>query len=189
MQAHNRAMHHLRRRLAWNKGLTKKTDVRIAKSVEKISAGVKKAIKEGRCTGKASTPEKEVLRRQRMSTAALNRTTPSVSKRTEPYVQVDGTIVMLDSSYERKLAKIFDSHGIRWIRPKPLDWYSVDGKRHHYFPDFYLVDYDLYLDPKNEYCFKVQAEKIKYVLAHYKNCVFLHSDELTVEKIFELLEC
>ena len=107
MQAHNRAMHHLRRRLAWNKGLTKKTDVRIAKSVEKISAGVKKAVKEGRCIGKASTPEKEVLRRQRMSTAALNRTTPSVSKRTEPYVQVDGTIVMLDSSYERKLAKIF----------------------------------------------------------------------------------
>ena len=90
-----------------------------------------------------------------MSKAALNRKTPSVSKRTEPYVCKDGTIVNLDSSYERKLAKLFDDNNIRWIRPKPLDWYSTDGIKHHYFPDFYLVDYDVYLDPKNEYCFKV----------------------------------
>lgn len=158
---------------AWNHGLTKETCTSIANAVSKISLGVRKAIAEGRCTGRGSTPEKEVLRRQRMSIAALNRTAPSVCKRTEPYTKKDGTIVNLDSSYERTVAKILDEHNINWIRPKPLDWYSKDGVKHHYFPDFYLTKYDVYLDPKNDYCFKVQAEKILYIKEHYSNCIFM----------------
>lgn len=173
---------------AWNKGLTKETCLDIAKSCSKISASVKLAIAEGRCTGKGATPEKEALRKKRMSIAALNRTTPSVCKRTEPYIKKDGTIVNLDSSYERTIAKILDEHNIDWIRPKPLDWYSKDGVKHHYFPDFYLAQYDVYLDPKNDYCFKVQAEKILYVKEHYANCIFMTKDQLTWEYIKKILE-
>ena len=173
---------------SWNHGLTKETCPSIANAAPKISAGVRKAVAGGCCIGRGATPEKEALRRQRMSVAALNRTTPSVCKRTEPYTRKDGTVVNLDSSYERTIAKILDEHEIDWIRPKPLDWYSKDGVKHHYFPDFYLTKYDIYLDPKNDYCFKVQAEKISYVKEHYANCIFMTKDQLTWEYLEKILE-
>ena len=150
---------------------------------EKIRQSIIIAVKEGRCTGHAKTTEKEELRKKRISEAALKRTTPRSTKRTEPYNCKDGDIVNLDSSYERIVAKILDDNNIKWIRPKPLVWYSDDCKKHHYFPDFYLVDFDVYLDPKNDYCFKVQAEKIKCVQKQYNNVKFLRKTDLTIEFI------
>ena len=173
---------------AWNKGLTKETCKSIANACQKISDGVKRAIAEGKCNGRAKTPEAELLRRKRMSIAALNRTTPSVCKKTEPYVCIDGSIVKLDSSYERTVAKLLDEHHVKWNRPKPLVWFDKKNIQHHYFPDFYLVDYDVYLDPKNDYCFKVQKEKIDYIIAHYSNCFFLNKNQLTWEFINSILE-
>jgi DNA-binding Lrp family transcriptional regulator len=66
--------------------------------------------------------------------------------------------VCLQSSYEKRTADVLNELGIRWIRPKYLKY--GDKK---YFPDFYLVDKDLYLDPKNDYLAKIDAEKIKKV--------------------------
>lgn len=40
---------------------------------------------------------------------------------------MDGTIVNLDSSYERILAKILDDQKIKWIRPKPLIWVDKEN--------------------------------------------------------------
>ena len=94
----------------------------------------------------------------------------------------------MDSSYERTLAKIFDEHKIKWIRPKPLRWIDNKNVQHHYFPDFYLEDYGVYLDPKNDYCFTVQKEKIEYIKSHYSNCYFLTKDQLTWEFINKILE-
>ena len=173
---------------AWNKGLTKETCSSIAKAVPKIVKALKRAYEEGRITGHASTPEKELFRRKRMSISALNRTTPSVCKRTEPYTKKDGSIVNLDSSYERTIAKLLDEHDVDWIRPKPLDWYSHDGVKHHYFPDFYLTEHNLYLDPKNDYCFKAQAEKISYIREHYDNCIFMTKDQLTWDFLKTILD-
>lgn len=178
----------------WSKGLTKETCPSIALSAEACSKSQLERVHHlrevglGHTLGRASTPELEDLRRKRISIAALNRTTPSVSKRTEPYTMKDGNVVNLDSSYERIVAKVLDEHEIDWIRPKPLEWFSADGVKHHYFPDFYLTKYDLYLDPKNDYCFKVQAEKISYVTEHYGNCVFLRKEQLTWDFIRTLLE-
>lgn len=154
---------------------------------EKIRKSVNKAVIDGRLTGYASTPEKEALKRQRQREAALKRTTSSVCKRTEPYTCVDGSIVNLDSSYERVIAKILDEHKIKWNRPKPLIWIDKKNVQHHYFPDFYLIEYDVYLDPKNEYCFEVQKEKIDYVKEHYSNCFFLTEKQLTWKAINKII--
>jgi len=43
--------------------------------------------------------------------------------------------------------------GILWVRPKSLP-YEIDGKKRKYFPDFLLVDYGIYLDPKNDFLIK-----------------------------------
>ena len=110
-----------------------------------------------------------------------------VCKKTQPYKKKDGTIVNLDSSWEIKLAGILEDLDIRWIRPKPMEWYDKSGKLHHYFSDFFLEDYNLYLDPKNDYCFVAQAEKIEYVQTHYDNVVFMHKDQISKEFVVKLL--
>lgn len=175
---------HGKGQIAWNKGLTSKTN----DSLKKVSQKLCKKYESGEIIPVFKGKHHSDISKKKMSESALRSNHQRVCKQTLPYLCKDGTVVRLDSSYERILAKIFDDNDIKWIRPKPLDWYSKDGIKHHYFSDFYLVDYDLYIDPKNDYCFKVQAEKIQYLTEHYYNCIFLHKDELTKEKIFEILK-
>ena len=70
-----------------------------------------------------------------------------------------GVEVCLQSSYELLCSKILDNLGIRWIRPTCLKYGS---KR--YFPDFFLVDLGIYLDPKNDYLAKIDESKIQAVM-------------------------
>lgn len=72
-----------------------------------------------------------------------------------------GTI-LLESSWEEKLAKFLDTKYIDWIRPKFLRWTDKENKSRLYYPDFYLPEYDLYLDPKNPYCISKDKEKLEY---------------------------
>lgn len=169
---------------AWNKGLTKETDLRLFRASKKVIDG----YQTGRLIASRKGKHHSKETKQRLIKIALAANYQRVTKHTEDYICKDGTIVRLDSSYERKLAKIFDDNDIKWIRPKPLVWYSNNGMKHHYYSDFYLIDYDLYIDPKNEYCFKVQAEKIQYIKEHYKNCIFLHKYDLEETKILKLLD-
>lgn len=86
--------------------------------------------------------------------------------------------VMLDSSWELILAKRLDELKIKWIRPsEPLPWEDDEGISHNYFPDFYLPDYNLYLDPKNPIAKRVQKKKLDIVLTKYPNVCILESEE------------
>lgn len=85
--------------------------------------------------------------------------------------------VLLDSTWELELAKRLDDIKIKWIRPDPIKWVDDNGLEHNYFPDFYLPDYDLYLDPKNPHAVKVQKKKLEKVLTAYKNLVIIESLE------------
>ena len=69
-----------------------------------------------------------------------------------------GTQVCLQSSYERDFSLKLDAHGVRWIRPTYLRY----GDR-KYFPDFYLVDHDVYVDTKNDYLAIKDEPKIQAV--------------------------
>jgi hypothetical protein len=66
--------------------------------------------------------------------------------------------VVLQSTYELECSLLLNDLGINWIRPKYLNY---DNKK--YYADFYLPDFDLYLDPKNDYKAKQDAEKIARV--------------------------
>jgi hypothetical protein len=89
------------------------------------------------------------------------------------YTKTDGTIVNLDSSWEETLAIRLDSIGVNWVRPTPIKWIDDIGVTHNYFPDFYLVDFDVYLDPKNPYAVKAQQSKLKCLTEQIKNLVIL----------------
>lgn len=85
--------------------------------------------------------------------------------------------MLLDSTWELSLAKRLDQLNVNWTRPEPIQWIDKSGVSHNYFPDFYLEDYDLYLDPKNPQAIKFQTEKLNCLLTQYKNIVILHSIE------------
>lgn len=80
--------------------------------------------------------------------------------------------VWLESSYEYKVAKQLDENNINWIRPKGLP-YTINNKSKTYFPDFYLVDYDSYLDPKNDYLIPQDTPKINCVIEQNNVKVFI----------------
>lgn len=71
--------------------------------------------------------------------------------------------VLLESTWELKLAEFLDENKIVWIRPKHIIWIDRTKKKRYYFPDFYLKDYDLYLDPKNVYCLDRDREKMDII--------------------------
>ena len=70
--------------------------------------------------------------------------------------------IILESSWELKLAEWLDEYKIKWIRPEPIKW-VLDGKNKLYYPDFYLPDFNLYLDPKNPYCMDKDRVKMEIV--------------------------
>jgi hypothetical protein len=101
------------------------------------------------------------------------------------YTKLDGTKVILDSSWEEALAVRLDELEIVWIRPDtPISYISSDGKTRNYFPDFYLPDYNLYLDPKNPFAIRVQQDKLNIVKGIMCNLIII--DNLNDCKNFTL---
>lgn len=98
-------------------------------------------------------------------------------RHTQEYTKKNGEIVLMDSSWEIALAKRLDELNIKWQRPTPLPWIDSTGKQRNYFSDFYLPEYDIFLDPKNSAAYANQIEKIEYVLKHYPNVSILRTLE------------
>jgi hypothetical protein len=125
---------------------------------------------------------------EKIRTAALKSKHQRICKSTVNFTKKDGSTVRLDSSWEVKIAIILEKHDIEWIRPKPLLWIDSKNIERNYFSDFYLTKYDLYLDPKNDYCKIKQKEKIDYLLRNFDNIVILGKDDLNEGFILRLIK-
>lgn len=144
-------------KVGWNKGLTKLTH----SSINKASETLKKQFNEGReytgcCdpTFVGSEEHREMSRRGGGYREG--------SGRSKKFLVKDsfGKKVCLQSSYELEFSRKLDELSIRWVRPSFLRY---DNKK--YFPDFYLVDYDVYIDTKNDFLIRKDATKISAVNA------------------------
>ena len=51
-------------------------------------------------------------------------------------------------NWELKFAQYLDNHNIKWERPKKMFNYIFENENHKYLPDFYLPDYNLYIEIK-----------------------------------------
>ncbi len=56
----------------------------------------------------------------------------------------------MDSGAERKFAELLDKNNIRWIKntDKFFTYRDISGKLRKYYPDFYLPDYDYWVEIK-----------------------------------------
>ena len=77
--------------------------------------------------------------------------------------------IWMDSSWEVNIAKWLDVNNIKWIRDRKINfiWTDINGIKRRYYPDFYLPEHNLYLDPKNKYKLEKDRDKISRVI--YEN--------------------
>lgn len=122
---------------------------------------------------KHSDETKELIRKK-----ALESKHRRLVKSIRRYIKADGTEILLDSSWEEKLAIRLDYLNIKWIRPgEPIIWIDNKNRNRKYFPDFYLPEYDLFLDPKNPEATRQQSEKIAWLKENVTNIIILSSEE------------
>lgn len=138
----------------WNKGLTKDSDIRVNSYSKHLSE-----IKKGKVFYYHTVESKANL----SVWAKKNNLGGHTSKRAIRYKTKEGNEIYLQSSYEENVAKSLDDNGIKWIRPEPVNWIDGNNKEHRYYGDFYLPEYNVYLDPKNDFLIKKDEIKIKKV--------------------------
>ena len=125
-------------RRGWNKGLTKDTDERVRKTGETLSRKIADGIIKPYQLGKPLTEEiKAKLSNCREEYLKKN---PHVKW----YKVSNGkTEVDVQGGWERKVAEWLTTSGVKWIRRK-LKFHRT----RRYTPDFYLPDYDLFIEVK-----------------------------------------
>ncbi len=66
------------------------------------------------------------------------------------YNHKDGSVVLMDSTWEVAMAERLDHLKIAWERKEDmkLTYYSKTGRKRNYIPDFYLPEYDTYIEVK-----------------------------------------
>lgn len=119
-----------------------------------------------RFDGKASSKEKEALRRQRISeTMKKNPKAGGLRKGSGRgkkcwYESPIAGRVYLRSTYELEYCKYLDSHKIPWKQNTEGFEYQFEGKTHKYFPDFIiLTEQPLYIEIKG---FKRKNDEAKW---------------------------
>jgi hypothetical protein len=78
----------------------------------------------------------------------------------------NGSNVWLMSGLESEFVTILNDNNIRWSSPKYLPYTDLDGGSHIYFPDFYLDDYDIYIEVKG-YMWRNDVDKMVRVMAQH----------------------
>lgn len=189
LQDHNHEVHPIPKGSSWNKGLTKDTDERVANNAKHVSISLKEEFRSGRLTIKTCSNEFRQLQRQRAIERELG------GKHSSKRIMYNG--IELGSSYELQLAKSLDDNNIKWTKPSYFKWeHPITHKIHNYYPDFYLPEYDLYLDPKNDFLINnvnphfgiKDCEKIKIVEeTNNIKVIILNKEQLSWNEIQKLI--
>lgn len=74
-----------------------------------------------------------------------------------PRLEYNG--VILNGTWELIVAKYLDFNNIKWERPSIPFEYIWENKTHLYYPDFYLPEYDIYLEVKG---YERERDKCKW---------------------------
>lgn len=169
---------------SWNRGLTKQTDPRIAAASNAISQSM---------TGRPGHAHTEA-EKLHLSEIAKQRGLGGFNMRSKG-ITYNG--IKLDSTYELAVVQSLDQFSISWGRCGKFLYKTPDGIERTYTPDFYLPDYDIYLDPKNDFLIKninprlgyKDVDKIQWVMEQNQvKILILDKDHLTWDKIKILIE-
>lgn len=83
----------------------------------------------------------------------------------------------MDSSWESIFANYLNQNNIKWIKSKKSFKYIFENEEHSYYPDFYLEDFDLYVEIKGR---ETERDKVKYKVI--ENLIVLKQSEIEMIK-------
>lgn len=164
--AHNHEFHPIPKHQAWNKGLTKETDLRIKIGAEKVS----QSLIDGFKTGKIKTHIWTQEERDKQSKNAKKRKLGGYHRHGGKGKRGWYKGYWCDSSWELAWVIYNIEHEIKFTRCKERFEYEHDGKKHTYNPDFILENGE-YVEIKGWSCKQWQSkvnqfpkEKVLHIL-------------------------
>lgn len=125
----------------WNKGLTKNTDLRIKKLGKNISLKLKNNPFPNQ--GRGKNEEIELLRRKKISDARLKYLENNNSHCKWFEFNNGKRNIKVQGTWEKRFAEYLIKNNIQWERHKVFY-----NKSRTYTPDFYLPEYNLYVEVK-----------------------------------------
>lgn len=159
-------------RVAWNKGLTKDT----SEAVERNSSAVSRTMKQKVLDGTYKKRSMSVDERRKLSEEQSLRNRGGKSK----WFEVDGKKVQ--GTWEKFLAEKMTASNIRWDRAKTTFKYLMGGKERTYTPDFFLFDYNIFIEVKG-YWWGRDKEKMCIVKETYPSTKILIIEKDDFEKL------
>jgi len=97
--------------------------------------------------------------------------------------KLDGTIVKVQGTYEKRFAEILNYLDKDWVKPVSykdnlnLIWIDDNKKEHLYFPDFWCPNLQKFFEVKGWYSNKDKI-KMKYILSHYNNVEIIFLNDI-----------
>lgn len=153
----------------WNKNLTKETDMRVLKNGKLIlnSWNNKSYEEKEEIKDKISKVQKGQHRSPNTEFKLGNKTPigNTYFSKGEYYKSKSQGIIWMRSGWEIKYAQFLDEHNILWTYENIVFPLILNNKKTTYRPDFYLIDYDIYIDVKGKP--NANAEKIKQFILEY----------------------
>lgn len=140
----------------WSKGQTKENNLSLANASMKLKQRYKTGeIKKSGCVIWSKEKRSEHAKNTNFGGYRPN------AGRSKKYKVIDSfnNEQCLQSSYEYRFFQLLNFYDVKWLRPKHLKY---DDKK--YFADFYLPEFDIYVDTKNDYLIKLDREKIEKVI-------------------------
>jgi hypothetical protein len=138
-----------------------------------ISDETRKKLSENN-KGNKLNEEQKIRHKEAMKRAVLNNpesyTASNVSGRT-PIIEYNG--FKLKGTWELEVAKWLDRNDIKWTNKlKPFE-YEWENSTHLYFPDFYLVEFDRYIEVKG---FERERDRCKWKVV--KDLIIIKKDDI-----------
>lgn len=168
---HNKEVHNNE---IWNKGLTKKTSLSIKRRIDTFE----QHIFDGTYIPHRIKHSKETREKISKTRSIQCNEAGSGGFKDVKWIKVKnikGQEFSVRGHWEEKVALRLNDLGILWVKAKALKYFDGEINR-HYIPDFWLPDFQSYIEVKGYYS-DDNIQKMKFVLQQYQNIkiYFLYS--------------
>jgi len=129
----------------------------VAKAVKKGLLKTRSRTETARLRGKLNNRKLSEKTKLKLSQSMRKAVLEGRQKTPKPYgryctlykaVNWKGETETLQGGWENLVATYLTNKQVKWERPKQSFTYIFENKQHEYFPDFYLPDFDIYIEVK-----------------------------------------
>lgn len=143
----------------WNAGKTKVSDERLAKAGRTYKQSIEEGSYVPHRTPHSEEMKKKLSQIKKDLYASGWEPTCGRSKKYSYHSPIAGSI-RVDGTWELKVAEHLDKIGVRWVRNKKrFDYVRPDGKNATYQPDFFVEDWNTFIEVKG---YETELDRAKW---------------------------